>query len=197
MVPRASTSARKLRRGSRSRSRRRSRRSSRVGRAASYETEPARSIDVHCRYGKNDEGVLKTALVMITALATATSGPQDMDSTQREARRVFESYIAARNRHDPEALAAFTDRNIRAFDAEGKPHPFDLKRLRNVLAWEGVMNARWKGKVVGWDGTSLEVEASEENDLFDALRIGAAVQRDRIRVEHGRIVEWRGLSERT
>jgi hypothetical protein len=142
---------------------------------------------------------MKTALVTIAALGALALGPErpPPDAAWREARRVIDGYVTARNRHDADALAALTDKNIRAFDAEGNPHPPDEKRLRDVLAWERAMNARWTGKVLAWDGSWIEVEFSEENDLFDALGIGAAVQRDRIRVEHGRIVEWRGLSERS
>jgi hypothetical protein len=133
-------------------------------------------------------------IAVLAALAVASAGRPE-DSAQLEARRVFAAYIAARNRHDPEAVTALTARNIRAFDAEGKPHPYDEKRLRDVLAWEGAMHARWKGQALGWDGSWLEVEASEENDLYETLQVDAVVQRDRLRVEQGQIVEWRGLGE--
>jgi len=140
------------------------------------------------RGGNAERGIpFAIALASVVALAAASDSPE----------RVFRAYIAARNRHDPGAILALTSPEVRAFDAEGKPHPYDPRRVRDVIAWEGGMHARWKGRVLARDGAWLEVEASEENDLDDALGVGAVVQRDRLRVEGGKILEWRGLEERS
>jgi len=109
----------------------------------------------------------------------------------------FARYIAARNRHDLAAIRALTGPDIRAFDEQGKPHPWNETRLRGVLAWEARMHAKWKGRALGFSGGWLEAEASEENDLYDALAIGVAIARHRLRVVGGRIVEWRSMGGRS
>jgi hypothetical protein len=137
------------------------------------------------------------ALLLLAAGLSAAPGPSLAMPGAVEADRVFSDYIAARGRQDVRTLVSLTDPGIRAVDAEGNPHRPDESRLRNVVAWEGAMHAKWKSRAVAWDGRWLEVEASEENDLYDALGVGAAVLRHRIRVDHGRIVEWEGLGERS
>lgn len=142
---------------------------------------------------------MKGAFISVAALAALALATELKAESlaEREARRVFAAYITARNLHDFDALRVLTAKNIRAFDAEGQPHPYDERRQRNVLAWEAGMHARWTGRVLRWDGRWLEVEAAEENDLYDALLIGAVVQQDRLRIDRGQIVEWRGMSERS
>jgi len=114
-----------------------------------------------------------------------------------EANRVFSAYVAARGRQDLRALLALTDPRLRAVDSEGKPHPPDPARLRNALAWEAAMHAKWSSRPLAWDGRWFEAEASEENDLYDVIGVGASIIRHRIRVEHGQIVEWEGRGERS
>jgi hypothetical protein len=136
-------------------------------------------------------------LLFLAAGLSAAPGPSlDMPGAV-ESERVFSDYIAARGRQDLRVLVSLTDPDIRAVDAEGKPHPPDESRLGKVLAWEGAMHAKWKSRAIAWDGRWLEVEASEENELYDGLGVGAAILRHRIRVEQGRIVEWEGLGERS
>ena len=141
---------------------------------------------------------MRSAALLFAALAGLGVFPAlSLDSPgAAAANRVFSAYIAARGRRDVRTVLSLTDPRLRAVDAEGKPHPPDEDRLRDVVAWEGGMHAKWKSRAVAWDGRWLEVEASEENDLYDALGIGAAILRHRIRVEHGRIVAWEGLGER-
>ena len=142
---------------------------------------------------------MRRAATLLAALAgLAVSDAASLDSPGAvAANRVFSAYIAARGRQDVQTLVSLTDPRIRAVDAEGHAHPPDESRLRKVVAWEGAMHAKWKSRAVAWDGRWLEVEASEENDLYDALGVGAAILRHRIRVEQGRIVEWEGLGERS
>jgi hypothetical protein len=142
---------------------------------------------------------VRGAALLLAALAGLSASPApSLDSPEAvEANRVFAAYIAARGRQDLRMLGALTDPRLRAVDSEGKPHPADEDRLRNVLAWEGSMHAKWASHPVAWDGRWLEAEASEENDLYDVLGVGASIIRHRIRVEHGRIVEWEGRGERS
>jgi hypothetical protein len=139
--------------------------------------------------------VKRIALLLAVAVGLPAAAPVPPESA--EARRVFAAYISARDRHDFDAIRALTDPDIRAFDTEGHPHPWNEARLRDVLAWEARMNARWRGRVLGWSEPWLEVEASEENDLYEALGVGAAIGRHRLRVVGGRIVEWHGRGERS
>jgi len=135
-------------------------------------------------------------VALLLAVAARLPAAARVPPEGAEARRVFAAYISARDRHDFDAIRALTDPGIRAFDTEGNPHPWNEARLRNVLAWEARMNASWKGRVLAWSEPWLEVESSEENDLYEALGVGAAIGRHRLRVDGGRIVEWHGRGER-
>ena len=134
---------------------------------------------------------------VLAGLLSASPAPSLDSPGAVEANRVFSAYIAARGRQDLGTLGALTDPGLRAVDSEGKPHPRNEDRLRNVLAWEGAMHAKWASRALTWDGRWLEAEASEENDLYDVLGVGASIIRHRIRVEHGQIVEWEGRGERS
>ena len=133
----------------------------------------------------------------IFVLGVLSTVPAPAGTGESAARDAFARYIAARNRHDLGTIRALTGPDVRAFDEKGKPHPWNETRLSGVLAWEARMHARWKGRALGYSRGWLDAEASEENDLYDALGIGAAIARHRLRVVDGRIVEWRGLGGRS
>jgi glyoxylase-like metal-dependent hydrolase (beta-lactamase superfamily II) len=135
--------------------------------------------------------VLATLAVSFTA---AAASPSDSPEAA-EAARVFCAYVEARNRQDFRQASALVSDDVRWLDTEGRNHPKNDARLEPMIAWEGAMGGKWTCRVLGYADGWLEAEVSEQNRMYDALDVGAIVQRDRVRVEGGRIREGRTLAE--
>jgi glyoxylase-like metal-dependent hydrolase (beta-lactamase superfamily II) len=135
--------------------------------------------------------------VFALGIALLTLAPGTPSPKAAEAEKVFCSYIDARDRHDFAAASRLTADDIRWLDTEGRNHPKNDARLKAMLAWEGGMSGRWTCRALSFSDGWLEVEISEQNRMYDALDVGTIFQRDRIRVEDGRIREGRTLAEWT
>lgn len=143
-------------------------------------------------------GGMMIFLVAAVAEAAGPTPPSLLDSPEaRDAERVLCGYVGARNDHDFSRARSFSADAIRWLDGEGRDHPKNDARLRTMLSWEAVMAARWTCRAIGFADGWLEAEISERNRMYDALDVGAVVQRDRVRVAGGQIREGRTLAEWT
>jgi glyoxylase-like metal-dependent hydrolase (beta-lactamase superfamily II) len=138
--------------------------------------------------------VLGAASASAETMPTVASGSLKSPEAERAA-VIFRAYINARNRHDFQRVNDLRVKNSVWFDAQGNGHPGDEARLRAMLAWESVMSAKWGCRILGYTNGWLEAEAWEENRMYDALGVGTAFQRDRIRIAGERILELRAVSE--
>jgi len=142
--------------------------------------------------------ILCSAMAALAAAAAGVARPDPFDSKEaREARDVLCGYAAARGDHDFARASALSAPGIRWLDGEGHNHPKNDARLKSMLAWEAVMRARWSCRTLGFSDGWFEAEISEQNRMYDALGVGAVVQRDRVRVAGGQIQEGRTLAEWT
>ena len=139
---------------------------------------------------------VQAAIVAIVAIFVIAAAARAADSPEaREAANVLCGYAAARNAHDFAKASALAADDVRWLDEEGRNHPKNDARLKTMLSWEEVMGAAWSCRVLGFADGWLEAEISEQNRMYDALGVGAVLQRDRVRVAGGQIREGRTLAE--
>src|SRR5262245_25332600 len=127
--------------------------------------------------------------------ATASERAVAPSPDAAEAERVFCGLVLARNSNDFARASALMADDMRWFDSEGSAHSKNERRLETMLAWEHASSARWSCRVVGFADGWLEAEVSESNRLYDALDVGTIFQRNRIRIENGRVREGRTIAE--
>jgi glyoxylase-like metal-dependent hydrolase (beta-lactamase superfamily II) len=136
--------------------------------------------------------LLLAAAALAAGASDRTAGaPADRD----EAARVFCASIEARNSNDFAKAIALRADDMRWIDSDGSTYRRNDEGTRKMLAWEHGSGARWSCRAVGYADGWLEAEVTENNRLYDALDVGAVVQRVRVRVEDGRIREGRTLAE--
>jgi hypothetical protein len=88
---------------------------------------------------------------------SAAAGPDSSEAA--EAARVFCGYVEARNRHDFRRASALVSNDIRWIDTAGHNHPKNDARLEPMIGWEGVMDAKWMCRALGYaDGGRRRLE---------------------------------------